>query len=78
MSEVEEKVLGFFTTIYHKQPGELSLETNLMEDLDTRSILKMSVLALIEEEYDVDFSIVLLGECPTIGDVARKVEELMA
>jgi len=74
---LEQQVLEFFATTYQKDVGALSRDTVIRDELSDKSMLMVSLVALIENELDVMISLPEAGQMKTIGDMIDKVEALI-
>lgn len=74
--ELEKKVIGCVATVFHKEEGELSLDTNFKNDLGGQSILMVSLGGLIEETIDVLIPLPTISTCATIKDLVDNIEKL--
>jgi acyl carrier protein len=73
--ELEEKMIEFFATSYNKDESEITMDTNIKEDLGGQSILMVGLVSLIENELDVLVPLPTAGACKTVGELTDKVEE---
>lgn len=73
--EVETKILEYFAVTYNKDVATLSRDTDIKEELSTKSIFMVSLVALIENELDVLISLPDAAKMKTIGDMIDKVYE---
>lgn len=75
--ELEAKVIELVSTSYNKDIAELSVDTNIKEELGGASIQMVGLVSEIENELDVMVQLQIASACNTIGELVDKVEELM-
>ena len=75
--ELEAKVIEMVATSYNKDVSELSLDTNIKEELGGASIQMVGLVSEIENELDVMVQLQDAAGCATIGELVDKVEEEM-
>lgn len=75
--ELEAKVIELVSTSYNKDVAELSVDTNIKEELGGASIQMVGLVSEIENELDVMVQLQIASACNTIGELVDKVEELM-
>jgi len=75
--EVENKVLECFAITYNKDVGTLKRETLISEELSSKSIFMVSLVALVENKLDILVSLQVASKMKTIGDMVDKVYEMM-
>ncbi len=63
--------------IYHVDESGLSEITNLPEEFGTKSLQRVALCSLIENDIDVMIPIGDVGKYPTIGELADKIIEEM-
>jgi len=74
---LEQQILGFFATTFEEDVSTLSRDTSIRDELSPKSMLMVSLVALIENELDVMISLPEASQMKTIGDMIDKVEELL-
>jgi len=74
---MDQKIISFFETAYRKTPGSLSRDTKIREDLGGNSIFMVAVVANVEEEYDVIYSLPEASKAKTIGEFIDTVQTLV-
>ena len=62
-------------TIYGKDESELSMDTNIKEELGGASVKMVGLTAAIEEETDAMVELQVASACETLGDLVDAVEE---
>ena len=73
--ELEAIVIKAVATIYGKDESELSMATNIKEELGGASVKMVGLTAAIEEETDVMVELQVASACETLGDLVDAVEE---
>ena len=73
--ELEAQIIEMIATIYNKDAENLSVETNMREELTGSSVLMVGLVSEIENELDVMIQLADAAACTTIGDLVDKVEE---
>jgi len=72
--ELEAKIIELVSTSYSKDISELSVNTNMKEELPGASVLMVGLVSEIENELDVMIQLADAAACVTIGDLVDKVE----
>ena len=73
--ELEAIVIKAVATIYGKNESELSMDTNIKEELGGASVKMVGLTAAIEEETDAMVELQVASACETLGDLVDAVEE---
>ena len=73
--ELEAIVIKAVETIYGKDESELSMDTNIKEELGGASVKMVGLTAAIEEETDAMVELQVASACETLGDLVDAVEE---
>ena len=68
--ELEAIVIKAVATIYGKDESELSMDTNIKEELGGASVKMVGLTAAIEEETDAMVELQVASACETLGDTA--------
>ncbi len=55
---------------------EISMETNLMKDLEADSLDAVEIIMGIEDEYSIEIPDEVAEEFKTVGDIVRYVEDV--
>ncbi len=76
--DIKEKVIECAAEIYGVDASEITLETDIREELSNQSIKLIAFISSIEDELDASIAIPEAGGLKTIGDFVKKVEELLA
>ncbi len=77
LDDVAKVVIDSAADAYDVDAAELSLATDIREDLSPQSMKMIVMLSNIEEALDVTIDITEAGELNTLGDFAAKVREKM-
>lgn len=72
--ELEEKIIELVAMSYNKDASELSVNTNMKEELSGASVLMVGLISEIENELDVMIQLADAAACKTIGELVDKVE----
>ena len=73
--ELEAIVIKAVATIYGKDESELSMATNIKEELGGASVKMVGLTAAIEEETDAMVELQVASACETLDDLVDAVEE---
>lgn len=76
LSPLEEKVLGCVAEAYAVDADGLNLDTDIRAELSNVSMKLLMLISTIEDELDVSITMAEVAKLRTIGDFARRVEEL--
>ncbi|MGL4483852.1 MAG: acyl carrier protein [Anaerovoracaceae bacterium] len=74
MSTVFEKVQEILVDQLGVEAGDVSMESNIQEDLGADSIAVMEVVVEIEGEFDIEVPEDELLQIKTVGDIVNRVE----
>ena len=74
--EVLEKIVQRVAVLFKKNPGELNGETKWVEDLKTKSVNYVQVIAVLEAEFDVQINFMDFRRKKTLGEAAEFVAQL--
>lgn len=72
--ELEAKIIELVAMSYNKDAAELSVDTNMKEELSGASVLMVGLISEIENELDVMIQLADAAACKTIGELVDKVE----
>ena len=72
--ELEAQIIEMIATIYNKDAEDLSVETNMREELTGSSVRMVGLVSEIENELAVMIQLAAAAACVTIGDLVDKVE----
>lgn len=73
--EMVDFIIDCVAQTYRVDAADLSESTNVPEEFGTKSLQRMALCALIENETDIVLSLGDLGKYPTIGELADFVLE---
>ena len=73
--ELEAIVIKAVATIYGQNEADLSMDTNIKEELGGASVKMVGRTAAIEEETDAMVELQVASTCETLGDLVDAVEE---
>jgi acyl carrier protein len=76
MEEVLTKIIEAAAQLFGKDPSELGADTNFVEDLAAKSVNYVQIIAVLEEEYDVEIPFISFRRNKTFGEAAAYVQEL--
>jgi acyl carrier protein len=74
--EKQEKVIQIIADFLNLDAGEITLESNLKEDLKADSLDFTEIVMELEEEFDFEADEAKLIDMKTIGDVVAYVESI--
>jgi len=74
--EILEAIIKRASEIFKKEPGELSAATNFEEDLNAKSVNIVQIIAVLEDEYDVEINFMEFRRKKIFGEAAEFVAEL--
>lgn len=78
MTDIESKVIDCVAEAYAVDASTLTLDTDIRNDLSNVSMKLLVLISTIEESLDVELTMGEVSQLRTIGDFAKKVEELSA
>lgn len=73
--EMVKFIIDCVAQTYRTDPSGLSEATNIPEKFGTKSLQRVSLCALIENETDVVLSLGDIGKYPTVGELADFIME---
>lgn len=76
MTEIEKTVIDCCAEAYGADAADLTLDTNIREELSNRSMKMIAFISAIEDELDVTIEIREAANYFTIGDFAKRAAEL--
>lgn len=74
--EKQEKVIQIIADFLNLDAGDITLESNLKEDLKADSLDFTEIVMELEEEFDFEADEAKLIDMKTIGDVVAYVESI--
>ncbi|MBR2562107.1 MAG: hypothetical protein IKE31_08170 [Eubacterium sp.] len=76
--EIEKKVIACAAEVYGKDESEITLQTNIREELSNQSILMIAFTSSLEEELDVAIELKEASKLLTIADFVNRIKEKLA
>lgn len=76
MPNLEQEIREIIAEIIEKEPKEISLDANLVEDLGVDSMMALEILAAIEKKYRVVVPEDELPKLTSLSKIMRLVENL--
>jgi acyl carrier protein len=64
----EQRVIEVFATVFKKEGSELSRDTNLVKDLQAKSMNMIELQAVLESEFEIELPLDGVMRAKTIGD----------
>ncbi len=74
--EVLERIINRAAELYKVDPGQYSADTRFVEDLKAKSVNYVQILAVLEEEFDVQIPFMEFRRKKTFGEAAEYVASL--
>ena len=74
---VEERVKQMVAKVFHKEVDQISRETRLIEDLYAKSLNIIELIALLENEFDMDIPAFEARRNKTVGEDVDLIEKLL-
>ena len=71
---VFEKVLDIITEKFDIDPSEITMDSDIREDLNADSLDLIDMISEIEAEYDLRSPTEVLTEIATVGDLVNYIE----
>lgn len=75
--ELEAKVIELVAMAYGKDEADITVDTDIKDDLGGTSVMMVGLVSEIENELDAMVSLQVASACKTVGDLIDKVEEEM-
>ena len=75
--ELEAKVIELVAMAYGKDEADITVDTDIKEDLGGTSVMKVGLVSEIENELDAMVPLQIASACKTVGDLVDKIEEEM-
>ena len=70
-----EKVSSALADQFSVDVSEITMDTNIMEDLEADSLDLVDLVMALEEEFDIEFPEDKIDNFKTVGDVVNYIEE---
>jgi len=77
MSKVFDKIRDSLAEQYEVEPGTITRETDLMNDLGADSLDLVELIMTLEEEYGISATDESVYEHKTVGEIADYIETLV-
>ena len=74
--DIEKKVIECLAMAYETEPEEITLDTDIREDLSAQSIKMIGFVGAIEEEFEVVIDFNEVVGLVTVRDFVNKIKEL--
>lgn len=71
---IYDNLVSILGTQYGYDPKKISMETNILEDLDLDSVDMVDLLMIVEDEYHIELSDDVMENIVTIGDLVSYIE----
>ncbi len=72
---VFEKVKAILSEQFNIEESDISMETNLFDDLEADSLDLVDLLASIEDEFDIEAEDEIVSSISTVGDIVRYISD---
>jgi acyl carrier protein len=72
---VFEKVREIICEQFELEEGDVTLETNIREDLDADSLDLVDLVMTFEDEFKMEVPDEVIEEIKTVGDIVKFIEE---
>lgn len=70
-----EKVSSALADQFSVDVSEITMDTNIMEDLEADSLDLVDLVMALEDEFDIEFPEDKIYNFKTVGDVVNYIEE---
>ena len=70
-----EKIKGIISEQLSAEEASITMETNLMKDLEADSLDAVEIIMAIEDEFDIEIPDEDAEKFQNIGDIVRYVDE---
>ena len=74
---VFEKVKAIIADELNIKPEKITMESNLVEDLEADSLDAVEIIVRLEEEFDLEVEDDSAESIKTVGDLVRCIEQLI-
>lgn len=71
---IYDNLVSILGTQYGYDPNKISMETNIVEDLDLDSVDMVDLIMIVEDEYHIELSDDVMENITTIGDLVSYIE----
>lgn len=72
---MEKKVINIIADTLELNKADITLETNLVRDLDVESLDLVDLVSAFEKEFDVEIADKDIKDIQTVGDVVEYIEK---
>lgn len=72
---VFEKVSNALADQFSVDASEITMETNIMDDLEADSLDLVDLVMALEDEFEIEFPEDKIDSFKTVGDVVNYIEE---
>ena len=76
MASVEERVIEVTARVLKLEPNEIKLEDNFSVDLGAESVQSVELVAMFEEEFDIDMDEDEALSVTTVGSAIEYITEV--
>jgi acyl carrier protein len=76
--QILQQIQDMLQQILPEDALRVTLDLNLMNDLDLDSLKVLELLEKLEDAYDISIPINILAEIRTVGDLVEEIEKLIA
>ncbi len=73
--ELEAKVIELVAMAYGKDEADITVDTDIKDDLGGTSVMMVGLVSEIENELDAMVPLQIASACKTVGDLIDKIEE---
>jgi acyl carrier protein len=71
---IQERVIKVVALVFHKEVSDLSADTRFVEDLLAKSINIIELIAVLENEFDIEIPVAAARRALTVGEAVAVVE----
>lgn len=75
---VEERVLQAIAKVFRREVGEINRETRFVEDLFAKSLNVIELIAVLENEFNIEIPTHEARKNKTVGEAIAMVERLVS
>ncbi len=76
MATVEERVIAVTARVLEVEPGEIKLENTFTVDLGAESVQSIELVAMFEEEFEIEMDEDAALSVTTVGDAVAFVTQV--
>jgi acyl carrier protein len=74
--QILEKIINRAAELFKKDMGELNADTRFVEELKAKSVNLVQIIAVLEDEFDVEVNFMEFRRKKTLGEAAEFVAAL--